>query len=173
MRKKTCYLLTAAVAIGLGVIFLKDRIALAPAQAANSPEQKGTVAVRPADTEAIHKLSQAFLAAFEKGDAKAIASSWTEQGEYVDDNTGEMFVGRERIENAFADLFRQLKVAQLDMHIQSIRFPSRDTALEEGYSRLGTVTCNAAICHDILHFSTRVLASIAECPWPIGNSMRW
>jgi len=136
MSKKLVLVAGATLVLALGMMSHPYRSAIAPARAADPQDQKGAVAVRPADTEAIHKMSQAFTAAFEKGDAKAIASSWTEQGEYLDDNTGEVFVGREAIEKAFASMFKQLKGAHLEVHIQSIRFPSRDTALEEGYSRL-------------------------------------
>jgi uncharacterized protein (TIGR02246 family) len=136
MSKRICLAVAGCMLVGLSALLLHDRNLLNPARAADPQEQKQSVAVRPAETEAIQKLSQAFTAAFEKGDAKAIASSWTEQGEYVDDNTGEVFVGRDAIEKAFADLFKQIRVARLEMHTRSIRFPSRDTALEEGYSRL-------------------------------------
>jgi uncharacterized protein (TIGR02246 family) len=117
-------------------LFLHGRNALNPARAADPQEQKSAVAIRPADTEAIHKLSQTFTAAFDKGDAKSIASAWTEQGEYVDDNTGEVFVGRDQVEKAFADLFKKIQGARLEVRPRSLRFPSRDTALEEGSSRL-------------------------------------
>jgi uncharacterized protein (TIGR02246 family) len=136
MIKRLYFILAGSLIGGLGAFFLQERSALTSARAADPQEVKDAIAVRPADTEAIHKLSQAFTASFEKGDAKAVASSWTDQGEYIDDNTGEVFVGREAIEKAFASMFQQLNGARLDVHIQSIRFPSRDTALEEGYSRL-------------------------------------
>src|SRR5690349_5399586 len=40
---------------------------------------------RPADREAVRKALDAFCAAFQKGDAKAVADLWTPTGEYVSD----------------------------------------------------------------------------------------
>src|SRR5262249_10117642 len=60
---------------------------------------------READREAIRKSAYDFVQAFEKGDAKAIAALWTEQGEYHDES-GEMLHGRAAIEKAYAEHFK-------------------------------------------------------------------
>ena len=59
---------------------------------------------READTEAIVKSSRDFEAAFAKGDSKAIAALWTDQGE-CEDADGEVFQGREAIEQAYVEAF--------------------------------------------------------------------
>jgi uncharacterized protein (TIGR02246 family) len=86
---------------------------------------------RAADRKAIADASKAFEAAFEKGDAKAVAGFWTEAGEYESD-TGEIFRGRSVIEAAFAAHFKAVPKSQCTVRIDSIRFPSRDLAIEEG-----------------------------------------
>jgi uncharacterized protein (TIGR02246 family) len=86
------------------------------------------------DRDAIEKSARDFTAAFEKRDAKAIAALWAENGEYEDD-TGEILRGREAIEKAYADLFKEQPQAKIDIRIESIRFPSRDCAIEEGLLR--------------------------------------
>src|SRR6185295_18388475 len=93
-----------------------------------------------ADEEAIRKSARDFSSAFENGDAKAVAAFWTEQGEYYDD-TGVVLRGRAAIEKAFADHFKEER-NKMDIDVQSIRFPSRDTAIEEGVVRVNPVGNN-------------------------------
>ena len=51
---------------------------------------------RPADRVALARLAQEFSKAFAR--AKAVASQYTEQCEYYDDATGEVFRGRQEVE---------------------------------------------------------------------------
>lgn len=90
---------------------------------------------READREAIRKSSQEFVKAFEKGDAKALAAQWTDQGEYQSEN-GELTRGRAAIEKSYDDLFKSKQKWKVEIEIRSIRFPSRDTAIEDGVMRL-------------------------------------
>ncbi len=89
---------------------------------------------RDADTEAITKSSGDFAAAFARGDAKAVAALWTEQGE-CEDADGSVAQGRAAIEKAFAETFKDKKQGTLDVEVRSVRFPSRDIAIEEGFLR--------------------------------------
>jgi uncharacterized protein (TIGR02246 family) len=107
------------------------------------PQQKEAAAVasakadekeHEADREAIRRQSRDFVQAFAKGDAKAVASSWTEQGEYYDD-AGTALRGRAEIEKEFAQFFKDHPKSQVAVEIESIRFPSRDLAVEEGVLR--------------------------------------
>ena len=50
-----------------------------------------------AQQAAIHNTAAAFIEAFHKGDAKALAAFWTPDGDYIDD-TGRVLTGREAIE---------------------------------------------------------------------------
>ena len=86
---------------------------------------------RKADRQAILDSSKAFEAAFEKGDAKAVAVFWTDDGEY-ESETGETFRGRAVIEAAFAAHFKEAPKTRCTVRIESIRFPARDLAIEEG-----------------------------------------
>ena len=58
-----------------------------PASAADAKENAPEEA-------AIKKNAEAFIAAFDKGDAKAVAAFWTPDGDYVDE-TGKQMKGRE------------------------------------------------------------------------------
>ena len=59
---------------------------------------------RPADREAVRKALDGFVAAFQKGDAKAVAAGWTAEGEYISDD-GTVFRGRPALEKAYAEFF--------------------------------------------------------------------
>ena len=89
---------------------------------------------READREAIQKSAEDFARAFEQGDAKTAAAHWTVGGEYTSDD-GVSVRGRDDIEKAFAELFKDKSRARLEVDIRSIRFPSRDSAVEEGFLR--------------------------------------
>jgi uncharacterized protein (TIGR02246 family) len=89
---------------------------------------------RGVDREAIRQAARDFEAAFAKGDAKALAAQWTATGEYQEDS-GELLRGRTAIEKAFTELFKEKPGSRIQIHIESIRFPSRDSAIEAGYVR--------------------------------------
>lgn len=92
---------------------------------------------RDADRKAIAAASKAFAKSFADGDAKTAAAHWTENGEYSDDRGIELR-GREAIEKQFAASFKARPKATAEVLIESIRFPSKDTAIEEGILRTGT-----------------------------------
>jgi uncharacterized protein (TIGR02246 family) len=87
-----------------------------------------------ADRDAIEKSARDFAAAFNKGDAKAIAAMWTENGESREGG-GKTFVGRAAIEKAYVDLFKANAGAKLQVLVKSVRFPAKDMAVEEGLLR--------------------------------------
>ncbi|QDT00863.1 YybH family protein [Adhaeretor mobilis] len=82
---------------------------------------------------ALRAGAQAFVEAFNKGDAQAVAALWTEDGEYVDD-TGRSFVGREAIEKGYAEFFADNGKAKIQIMIGSLRLLSNDVAIEDGHT---------------------------------------
>jgi uncharacterized protein (TIGR02246 family) len=100
-----------------------------PKSAAPAGDEK-----RDADVAAIQKTAEEFTAAFNKGDAKAIAEMWTDMGESHEAN-GEVLVGPAEIEKAYAAHFKDSPKGTIEVDIRSIRFPSRNTAIEEGLLR--------------------------------------
>ena len=86
-----------------------------------------------AQQAAIHKTAEAFVTAFHQGDAKALAAFWTPDGDYVDD-TGRVMQGREAIAKAFAEMFLTNKGVKLRIDVDSLKFPTADTAIEDGTS---------------------------------------
>src|SRR4051794_36761073 len=96
-RRVLGLMLGLAVALAIGVLSARDNPEPVPKQPADP---------RPAaDEQAIRAASREFAAAFNKGDAKAVAALWTDQGE-CHDTGGEMTRGRAAIEQAFAEHFR-------------------------------------------------------------------
>src|SRR6478736_5213679 len=61
------------------------------------------------DEAAIRKSDEAYVAAYNKQDAKALAALWSPEAVYVDPETGEQAVGREEIEKEFAETFKGSK----------------------------------------------------------------
>ena len=89
------------------------------------------------DRDAIEKASSEFGKAFAAGDAKAVASFWTANGEYHEES-GEVLRGRIAIEKAFAEHFKEKPDGKIEVRVESLRFLSRDSAIEEGLLRQGS-----------------------------------
>ena len=77
---------------------------------------------------ALRAGSEAVVAAFNKGDAEAIAALWTEHGEYIDDR-GHRFAGREAIEKGYAEFFAEHPGAVIQLAVSwetfCCRIPTR------------------------------------------------
>jgi uncharacterized protein (TIGR02246 family) len=87
------------------------------------------------EVAAIHKQAEAFVKAFHKADAKALAAFWTADGDYTD-QTGRHLKGREAIEKAFRELFSEHKDLKVRITGLSLRFVSPDVAIEDGTSEV-------------------------------------
>jgi uncharacterized protein (TIGR02246 family) len=147
MKRSVGLLAAGGVLAALGV-FLASQVRSAgqPAKGEQEkapPAQVGDTKVaepkeepkRPADDKAIRQATADFIKAVEKGDAKAVAGFWTEQGEYVGDD-GTTIRGRAAIEAEYARAFAKNKQrVKAELTVESIRFPSKDTAIEEGYAK--------------------------------------
>ena len=90
---------------------------------------------RPTDKESVQKALDGFVAAFRSGDAKAVAGSWTTEGEYTDDE-GTTYRGRAALEKAYTEFFAKNKGHSLEIEVESVRFPSKETAVVEGHFKL-------------------------------------
>ncbi len=84
-----------------------------------------------AEGDALLKRAKAFVAAFDAGDAKAIANFWTPDGIYRD-LKGKQLKGREAIEKAFTQFFKENKGLKLRINSDVLRFSTKDVAVEEG-----------------------------------------
>lgn len=108
-------------------------VGFAQRAAADSPKGEVTAErnASESDLAAIRAESRAFAAAFNRRNAKAVAALWTDDGEYVDD-TGRHLIGREAIEQGYAEFFANSPEVTLRVMIDSLRLLSDSAAVEDG-----------------------------------------
>jgi uncharacterized protein (TIGR02246 family) len=104
-----------------GIAIVVDKPQPAPAA---DPAQQAAAAE-------IEKTAETFVAAYEKGDAKAVAAFWAPDGDYADPD-GRVLKGRKAIEDDFAEFFAENKGLKVRIEVASMRFPTADTAVEDG-----------------------------------------
>jgi uncharacterized protein (TIGR02246 family) len=85
----------------------------------------------PAEEAALLKNAEAFVDAFHKGNAAALAAFWTPDGDYTSE-TGRHLKGRKAIEQAFKKFFTEHKDLKLRINSDSLRFVTPDVAVEDG-----------------------------------------
>jgi uncharacterized protein (TIGR02246 family) len=89
----------------------------------------------PKEGDAIFKNAQAFVEAFHKGDAKALAAFWVVDGDYTDQD-GRHLKGRAAIEKSFAGFFAENKGLKLRINSEALRFVTPDVAVEDGVTEV-------------------------------------
>jgi uncharacterized protein (TIGR02246 family) len=87
------------------------------------------------DEKAIRAVVDAFVSAFAKGDARAIASMFTETGEAIDVG-GEAIRGREELAAHYAARFESSPGEKLETKIELIHFLSPELARQDGRTKL-------------------------------------
>jgi uncharacterized protein (TIGR02246 family) len=80
---------------------------------------------------AIQKQAEAFIDAFQRGDAKTLAGFWAPDGDYTDE-TGNNVKGREALQKTFQEFFTENKDLKLRIESKSLRFVTPDVAIEDG-----------------------------------------
>lgn len=79
--------------------------------------------------------AERFVEAFNKGDAKAVAAGYA-QGAVVSLNGEKIAEGREEIEKAYADLFKDNPGAKIVVNINRMRIAGAGVAIETGTSQM-------------------------------------
>jgi uncharacterized protein (TIGR02246 family) len=102
-------------------------MALIVAPSAWAADTKGN----SAEEKVLHDRAKAFVDAFNKGDAHALAAFWTPDGDYMDED-GRHYQGRKAIEESFQKLFAAEKGAELRTHRTSFRLVKPDLAIADG-----------------------------------------
>jgi uncharacterized protein (TIGR02246 family) len=87
------------------------------------------------DEAAIRKADQAYVEAFNKHDAKALADAWSPEAVYLIRPTGAQVVGRAAIAEQFTALFKEQPEIKLELSVQSIQFVSPNVAVEHGSAK--------------------------------------
>jgi uncharacterized protein (TIGR02246 family) len=81
------------------------------------------------------KRAQEFIAAFNRGDAKAVAAFYVPDGEYTDE-VGHQTKGREALEKLYAKVFAEGKGAKLNIIVNSVKLLSADVGIEDGINEV-------------------------------------
>ena len=113
----------------------KPKAPVAAGRAVVDPAKPAPPPKKSADLMAIEKSADAFTAAFNKGDAKAIAALFTPEAEYVD-GFGRVFHGREEIEALFTEGFKDDPDMKIVIDMESVRLVSAGVLIEEGATRV-------------------------------------
>jgi len=119
------------------LVLLTGAVVLGFRGSAEGPAQVGGPSgtkADPNDRSQIESSARSFADAFNKGDAKAVAAMWTENGEFREPS-GQTIVGRAAIEKLYAELFKANAGAKIEVLVKSVRFPAKDLAVEEGLLR--------------------------------------
>lgn len=123
-RKGLTLALGLAVILAIGAFVVADK-APGDAQDRKAEEKESPASERRAE----------FVAAFNKGDAKAVASFWTADATYVD-QVGHEHNGRADIEKLYEKVFAARKGAKLAIHNTSSKQVSPDVILNDGFTEV-------------------------------------
>ncbi len=83
----------------------------------------------------IRATAAAFVKAFNRGDAAAVADLWTPDVSAADSD-GTIYKGRKAIEREYAELFKLHPDARVAVAVKSIEFPSPGVGIEDGISQV-------------------------------------
>ncbi|MGA2620027.1 MAG: SgcJ/EcaC family oxidoreductase [Thermoguttaceae bacterium] len=87
------------------------------------------------DENAIRAAVESYAAAYNRGDAKAVASHWSDSGQWISPS-GQRFQGKVAIEKELQTLFAENKGVRIEVMNPTIRILSADAAIEEGTVRV-------------------------------------
>jgi len=122
---------------------------------------------------AIQQTADAFVNAFDRGDAQALAVLWTDDGDY---SVGETTVkGRPAIAKLYEDFFRAHPGAKLKVKIESIRLLAPTVAIEQGTASVsgspnGPPTKSSYTAVHTKQGDKWFMASVREAETPIVQS---
>jgi uncharacterized protein (TIGR02246 family) len=136
MRRLLMLLAIATVAFGTGLqAQLIKRQPARPAAVQTAPAATAPAATAPADRSgdeaAIRALLDTFTKAFDAGDAKAAADTYTETAIILDEE-GTRTEGRAAILDMYAASFEDHPGSKIGLQSDAIRFLGTETALEQG-----------------------------------------
>lgn len=89
-----------------------------------------------ADSTAIREMLASYLRSFNRHDSTALVAHWSDSGESVDLDSGDVTAGREAVRDVFATLFAEDHEATIDIDVRSIRPVRADVAVVDGTSRM-------------------------------------
>jgi uncharacterized protein (TIGR02246 family) len=118
------------LALGLAAVLAAGGFVATGRTSSEAQERKAEEKEQPAKAR-----REAFIAAFNKGDAKAIASFWTPDATYID-QVGREYKGRTAIEQLYERVFAARRGGKLAIHVTSAKQVSPDVTLEDGITEV-------------------------------------
>lgn len=112
----------------IGFLFLTSAVVARAAEPASAQPT--------ADEAAIRQAVVAYVEAFGKHDAQALAELWSPEAVYTNRLTGEEVVGRAAIAEQFTAIFKAQPDLKLDATPESVRLLSPNVAVEHGTAKL-------------------------------------
>lgn len=112
--------------------------AFADALPSVSPAAASSLSAHEEDKKAIRQQASDYAKAFASADAVALAAMWAADAVYTD-AFGNVYRGRAAIKDSMSDFFKRYGKQSLDVVVESIDFPSDDTAIERGRTRLSVL----------------------------------
>jgi uncharacterized protein (TIGR02246 family) len=114
-----------------------------PLIAADPPKLKPllpVVTLKPAASQtaneaAVRATAKAFVEAFNRGDADAVAAMFTAYASVADDE-GQILRGQTAIRDEYARIFKTYPGAKIVVAVKSIEFPTPEMAIEDGVSQI-------------------------------------
>ncbi|MGE3778217.1 MAG: SgcJ/EcaC family oxidoreductase [Pirellulaceae bacterium] len=126
------------------------------------------------EAAAIRERADAYVAAYNRRDAAALASLWSENAVYVNRDTGERIQGRDAIAAMFRELFQAGGETGLRVSIEAIRLITPEVAIEDGRAEFTSAEGNAmASTYTAVHVKqagTWYLDSVRETEMPAPSS---
>jgi uncharacterized protein (TIGR02246 family) len=143
------------------------------APCAGAAEKSDSGADKKSPEAAIRAAADAFVQAFNRGDAKAVAAHWTANGSLTDEQ-GQTFKGRKVIEEQYAALFKQRPGARIEISVKSVEILSETTAVEDGIAQLIAKQAGPAMAGRYTAVHVRdggqwLMASVRESSIPIAS----
>jgi uncharacterized protein (TIGR02246 family) len=100
--------------------------------ASGSPAQ----ADQAADEAAIRANVEKYVGCYNRRDSKTMASMWSPEAVYIDDETGDGVVGRDAIAKELDEAFAGAEDAKLTVQVGTIDFISPNVAVEKGKAEI-------------------------------------
>jgi len=144
-------------------------------QAGTAAASASTAAQDSASRKAIAEQANAFVTAFDRGDAKALGVFWTTDADYIGPD-GRVLRGRDAIVVDYAELFEANKGLKARIEMHSIRFPTPETAIEDGVTTVigpeGSLPSRTRYTNTLVKRDGQwMLSSVRESDYvPAGNA---
>lgn len=120
---------------------------------------------QPTEAEKTAKAqADAYVAAFDKGDAQGLAAMYAEDAQYTSDE-GNTIVGRADVQKGLSQYFAKNKGAKLDVQIESARFLTPDVLVEKGFSTVGEETTRY-VCNYVKKDGAWLISELVETKLP-------